>query len=175
VLNVLFPPPPDTYYEVKYVAKEGGYILGTSEQSVIKGGSSETVVAVAEDGFIFKGWDDGNKNPERKDGEVLTALEFSAIFIHADDDNADEAEDNEEADDLPEDSGGEGEGEGEGEGGGEGAGGKYEDYNQIINGETYYRDHLSDAQESIDSTLQEDGEGLTEEQKEVIKNYIGIV
>jgi len=177
VLNVLFPPPPDVYYEVKYVvAEEGtGYILGESSQSVIKGGNSEAVVAVAADGFIFKGWDDGNKSAERQEGEVLTALEFSAIFIHVDDDNADESEDEEEADDLPEDSGGEGPGEGEGEGSGDGAAGKYEDYNQIINGSEYYRDHLSDAQDNIDNSLQEDGDGLTDEQKEVIKNYIGIV
>lgn len=175
VLNVLFPPPPDTYYEVKYVAAEGGYILGNDNQSVIKGGNSEAVVAVAADGFIFKGWDDGNKSAERQDSEILTALEFSAIFIHVDDENADELEDDEKADDLPEDAGGEGPSEGDGESGGDGAGGKYEDYNQIINGETYYRDHLSDAQDSIDNTLQEGEDGLSEEQKEVIKNYIGIV
>lgn len=57
--------------KVDYVATEGGYILGESTQSkeTREGNivAFSPVEAVANEGYIFVGWDDGTTKPERKD------------------------------------------------------------------------------------------------------------
>lgn len=175
LLDALIPDPPPTYFKVEYSADENqGFILGDTKQDVLKGEDSKLVVAFANDGYVFKCWSDGEKSPARIDENVNTLLEFEAIFIPLDDSDADESEDEEQADDVPEEDGGAGDGEGEGEPTA-GGGGKYESFNQIINGKTFYREVLKDYQEIIEEQLKENSDGLTEEQKEIIKNYIGIV
>ena len=175
VIDALIPDPPPVYYSVDYVEGNGGFILGDKNQDVVKGGESTLVVAFANDGYVFKCWSDGNKSPARVDENVVTQLEFEAIFIPLDDSGADETEDEEEADDVPEDDGGAGDGDpAEGDPTGSGAG-KYEEINQIIDGKTFYRELLKDYQDQIEDQLKENGSELTEEQKEIIKNYIGSV
>lgn len=174
VLDAIIPDAPKTYFSVSYVAENGGYIEGDANQRVLKGESAETVIAVAADGFIFKGWSDGSKSPARADGDVMTELIFNAIFIPVDGAEKDEAEPEEEADDVPDPESQQGEGDGDPTDSG-GAGGKYEDYNQIIDGSKYYREFLDTYRDTIDNELEADEGGLTEEQKELIKNYIDIV
>ena len=57
--------------KVDYVATEGGYIQGESTQSkeTREGNivAFSPVEAVANEGYIFVGWDDGTTKPERKD------------------------------------------------------------------------------------------------------------
>jgi len=176
VLDALIPDPPPVYYSVEYSVddEECGFILGDTSQDILKGESTKLVVAFANDGYVFKAWSDGNTSPARIDEGVETALEFEAIFIPLDDSGADETEDEEEADDVPETDGGAGPG-GNGDPSSGGASGKYESFNQIINGETFYKEVIKDYQEAIEEALKENDEGMTEEQKEIIKNYIGIV
>ena len=176
VLDAIIPDPPPIYHSVEYSVDDEacGFILGDTSQDILKGESTKLVVAFANDGYVFKSWSDGNKSPARIDEGVETNLEFEAIFIPLDDSGADESEDEEEADDVPDADGGKGPG-GDGDPSAGGAAGKYESFNQIINGETFYKEVIKDYQEAIEDALKENDEGLTDEQKEIIKNYIGIV
>lgn len=174
VLDAILPDPPKTYYSVTYVAEKGGRIEGKDTQRILKGESADTVIAVADDGFMFKGWSDGSKDPARIDEDVMTELIFNAIFIPVDGSEGDEGDPEEEADDVPDPESQKGDGDGDGDPS-SGASGKYEDYNQIIDGTKYYREFLEGYQDTIDEQIKNDDSGLTEEQKEVIKNYIDIV
>ena len=175
VLDAIIPDAPPVYRTVEYLEGEGGFLLGDKSQDVLLGGSSTLVVAFANDGYVFKAWSDGYASPARIDDNVTAELEFTAIFVPLDDSGADETEDEEEADDVPEEDGGGGDGDGDPEGDPAAGGGKYDDFNQIIDGSTYYRELLKDYQDAIEETLKENEDGLSEEQKEIIKNYIGIV
>ena len=140
----------DGSFDVEYTVEGGGYIRGEQKQSVKFGGSTEAVRAVAENGWIFVGWDDENKNPERSEDDVRASLTVKAIFRKIDSEIPDD-DDSDSADDLPygsviEEAGG---GNGDELGGdnikddGEGSGGgKWQDRNQFIDGATYYRDYL---------------------------------
>lgn len=72
--------PMANYISVSYVIEEGGEIIGESDQLILIGEDTEPVVAVAEDGWMFVGWDDGNDNPERQDLDVSEDLVFVAMF-----------------------------------------------------------------------------------------------
>lgn len=136
--------------ELVYTVSGGGYIKGDAEQSVKYGKNGTPVRAVALDGWMFVGWDDGRGSPERLDGGVTVGMTLTAIFERIDALSPDE-EDSDSADDLPygtvdEESGG---GDSDEVGGdnikddGDGSGGgKWQDRNQFIDGATYYRDYL---------------------------------
>lgn len=137
-------------FSVVYETTEGGRIVGESEQSVESGSSTSPVRAVADEGWIFVRWDDGERYPERYETDVKCDTVIKAVFERIDKDAAvDDEEDM--ADDLPygaanNESGG---GNSDEEGGenpeqgdsGQG-GGKWQDKNQFIDGATYYRDYL---------------------------------
>ena len=168
---------------VTYTVEEGGEIIGIADQLVRPGENTTPVVAVADDGWVFAGWDDGNNSPERYEKNVTTDLYFTAIFEEIAEGNGEAGEDGnangqpgdaegDKAEDVPgggdanvdsEQNGGDGdkgdgsgnkgesdggqgetdeEGEGKGDGKGQGAGGKWEDSNQFLDGNTYYRDYL---------------------------------
>ncbi|MBQ4071872.1 MAG: phage holin family protein [Clostridia bacterium] len=101
-----------TYIPITYLADEGGEIEGETDQLIPPGGSTETVVAVAEDGWVFVGWDDGNENPDRFEKNVTEEWVYIAIFeqIAEGDGTEDSDESNgqastpegDEAEDLPE-------------------------------------------------------------------------
>jgi len=101
----LLPKDPETLpFAVSYMVDEGGEIVGESDQLVEPGMDATPVVAVADDGWVFVGWDDGNENPERQETEVTKDMIFVAVF-----------------EEIGESDGGETDGEGEnGEGSGEG-------------------------------------------------------
>lgn len=174
------PPMEEQLFEVSYMVEGGGFIEGGDpDQLILFGESAETVVAVAEEGWTFDGWDDGNSRPSRTDVNIVEDVVFTAIFVQV-----------EEGGGMP---GGEGEGEGEGEGTpadmpGEGngdsdsesdnynnaGGGKYEEKNQIIDGETYYRDVYDQYYEEVMRELEENGE-IPEDLKDIIEAYFGII
>ena len=66
-------------YKIKYEALEGGYIFGTTEQSISYGQSSQTVRAIANKGYEFIGWSDGNTKISRTDivtGDTVVCAYF---------------------------------------------------------------------------------------------------
>jgi hypothetical protein len=199
------------YLTVTYLVEEGGEINGETDQLVLPGEDATPVVAVAEDGWMFAGWDDGGKNPERHDLGITQSVVYTAIFEEilesGEEGEAQEGQtggDNSEGDkaeDLPEggeanadngqngdgnegsgsnsDSGesegtgeGEEEGEGKGDGQGLGAGGKWEDSNQFIDGNTYYRDQLEYYYQYAQQIFEENGE-IPPELREFFENYFG--
>jgi len=204
--------PMANYIAVTYFVEEGGEIQGETDQLLLPGESTTPVVAVAEDGWVFVGWDDGSKDPERYENGVTEELFFTALFeeiVEGDGENAENDKNNngnggneegDRADDLPDggdanvesdsnggqgdkgsgsgDSGesdgakgeGEEEGEGKGDGQGLGAGGKWEDSNQFIDGETYYRDHLDMYYEMAQEIFSANGE-IPPEWKEFFEMY----
>lgn len=78
--DLLPPDPTELPFSVSYMVDEGGEIVGEMDQLVYPGSSTEPVVAVADDGWVFVGWDDGNENPERYEKDVDTDMIFIAIF-----------------------------------------------------------------------------------------------
>ena len=70
------------YIPVTYLVEgdEGGEIEGETDQLVAPGENATPVVAVADDGWMFVGWDDGLDNPERLDENIVQELVFFAIF-----------------------------------------------------------------------------------------------
>ncbi len=200
------------YIPVTYMVEEGGWIEGESDQLVEPGGSTTPVVAIAEDGWIFEGWDDGFANPERFETEVTTELYFVAVFVQIDEDGGDADGDGEggkegsssnegdKADDLPANGsanvdseqsgaqGGEGDGngssgdseggqgssdeqgQGKGDGKGQGAGGKWEDSNQFLDGNTYYRDYLEYYYQYALEIFEQNGE-IPPELREFFETY----
>ena len=77
----IFPDDPfENHIPVTYLADEGGELEGETDQLVAPGGSTTTVVAVADDGWMFIGWDDGYGNPDRHEEGVTEECVFIAMF-----------------------------------------------------------------------------------------------
>lgn len=68
---------------VKYESSVGGSIRGEVQQSVKNGGSTSTVVAVPETGYVFTGWKDGYPYATRKDTNVVENKTIIASFEKA--------------------------------------------------------------------------------------------
>ncbi len=82
------------YIPVSYIVDEGGYITGgEADQLVAPGDDADPVVAEAEDGWVFVGWDDDSTNPARHDKNITEPVEYVAIFEPIDED-----EDSDESD-----------------------------------------------------------------------------
>lgn len=67
-------------YNLRYDAAAGGYIGGHASQSVKKGADGSEVSAVAEAGYHFVTWDDGNTNNPRIDKNVMENIHVTACF-----------------------------------------------------------------------------------------------
>lgn len=67
---------------VKYLVDDnfGGRIVGDAEQTITVSGSTQSVRAVADDGYIFTGWSDFSTQNVRNDVNVERNLEFYAFF-----------------------------------------------------------------------------------------------
>ncbi len=122
---------------VSYFEGEGGYIDGEIYQIVQVGTDTSEVVAVADDGYMFDIWSDGVTTPNRYDKNVQADIEVFAIFLRIEEDL-----DPSDGDDMlaPDDSQVPGHMPDGIPPHGTGAAGKYEEYNQVIDGNTYYRD-----------------------------------
>ena len=168
---------PDVYFSVTYEVEDGGYIDGEAEQLVIEGGNAEPVTAVAEEGFVFVEWDDGRTKPGRQDNKITSDVIYYAIFEPI----ADEGEDGDPSEDAPTDSPKESE-EGEQSKPGEdpsdssgGPGGKYDEINQVINNNTYYRDVLKNYRDLLEERLANEGDTLSDEERAIIEKYLEIL
>lgn len=172
------------YVSISYVAKEGGVIEGDEAQVLVQGYDASSVTAVADDGYIFKRWSDGNTNPTRTDLAVNEDVTYTAEFVKVDDEEGNDP--GEGQGDKPSDAPGDGSSGGE-DGDSDdpqdpdkkdensGGGGAYEPNNQVINGDTYYRDLLEEYQDALEELLQDPESGLSDEERELIKKYLGIV
>lgn len=68
------------YYDLIYIAGEGGYIDGQAEQTVESGKDGLTVVAVPYDGYEFVQWSDGGTEAARQDKNVTADISVTAEF-----------------------------------------------------------------------------------------------
>ena len=173
------------YVTVIYEAEDGGTIDGDEIQDIVKGFDTSVVTAVADDGYMFKEWSDGYTNPTRYDQKINESITFTAIFIELEDEEGEEGEggsgDSDKFGDQP---GGESNADGDGNQGGgqEGppnpnattGGGQRNPNNQVIDGNTFYKELLEYYQELVAGEIEDNG-GLTEEEIDLIKKYLGIV
>jgi hypothetical protein len=65
---------------VSYLASHGGSISGRESQTVNEGENAEIVTAVADAGYIFAYWSDGNTNAARQDKDITDTINVTAIF-----------------------------------------------------------------------------------------------
>lgn len=169
--------------EIVYEVEEGGSIDGEEIQVIHIGENATPVMAIADEGWVFIGWDDGHFDPYREDKALTESKTFIAIFEQIEDDPNAEGEGEGEgqgqgAGDQPGEGqgsgsgngdGGKGEGEGEGDGKGEGAGGKHSESNVVVNGRTDYGDLIADAsQNAMDSMSSSDGSSTV---IDIVSNY----
>lgn len=177
VWQMIFPPEPPEQYEVVYSKPgKGGYFItaenGTTTeaitQKVTEGENARPVLAVANDGYMFLAWSDGELTPYRIDKDVEKNITVSAIFIEVKDEE-DPGDDEDEPDDVPGD--GMGPGDKNQPGGG---GGKYEEVNQVIDGETYYRDIYEHYYEYLLEQLEE-RDDISDELRDIIESYFNII
>ena len=167
---------PEVYFSVTYEAEDGGYIDGEAEQLVVEGGNAEPVTAVAEEGYIFVEWDDGLSRPGRQDSKITGDIVLIAIFEPVPDegegdDSSDDSNDTpKESEDAEQTRPGEDPTDSSG-----GPGGKYEEVNQIIDGNIYYREVLEEYREKLRERLETEGDSLSDEERAIIEKYLGIV
>lgn len=110
--DIINPDPLKDYIAISYVAEEGGEIEGEADQLILPGADAEPVTAVAIDGWVFQGWDDGLATPGRQDLGRVASITFTAIFAEIGEGDGEEGSENEgegngeqdgdKADDLPE-------------------------------------------------------------------------
>jgi hypothetical protein len=184
MLDALTPDEPIKYISVTYEVPEGGYIDGEADQLIPLGGNTTAVIAVAEDGYQFDGWDDGHTKPGRSDSKVTEDIVYIAIFMPLDGEpqDSDESQESDQAEqeqpkddpqeqqqqqqpqepdpDAPPSNNG---------------GGKYEPANQVIDGETYYKEVIETFREMLKERLETEGEQLTPEERAIIESYLGIL
>ncbi len=68
------------YYDLVYIAGEGGYIDGQAEQQLESGKDGLTVVAVPYDGYEFVKWSDGRTEATRQDINITADISVTAEF-----------------------------------------------------------------------------------------------
>ena len=79
--DLIFPEDPfENFIAISYVVEEGGEIIGDADQLIAPGEDGTPVVAVAEDGWVFVGWDDDLEDPERTERDVTEDMVFTALF-----------------------------------------------------------------------------------------------
>ncbi len=167
----------EVHVSVTYDVEDGGYIEGEADQLILQGSNAAPVVAVAEEGYIFVEWDDGRSKPGREDTNITEDVVYIAIFepLMEGDDEGGEENDEQPSDTPKEDENASQTKPGEDSDSPSSAGGKYEEANQIIDGETYYREVLESYRELLRERLEKEGDRLTEEERAIIEAYLGIV
>lgn len=194
IIDAILPKEPEVFVSVTYDVEGAGSIDGEQDQLVLLGGNATGVTAIPDEGYTFVEWSDGNTKPYRTDKELEADVDVFAIFEPAEGDGEGEGDGDGDGEgdgngdgDGQGDGQGDGEGEGEGEGGGQGnqpgqpgqpgngAGGKHDDANQIIDGETYYREVLEDYKDQIKEYLEKNRDTLSDDEIAMIEQYLGIV
>lgn len=172
VWRTIFPPEPLPKYTIKYEASKGGVLIGETEQTVEKGSSGEMVTAIADEGYAFLCWSDGVETPYRIDENVSRSFSVSAVFIQIEDIN-DAGDDEDKPDDVP--GGGEGEQPTDNPNAPPPSGDeKYEDVNQVIDGQTYYRDVIDEYYQQALEYLKND-ENIPDHIRKIIERYYSTI
>ncbi|MCQ2399138.1 MAG: hypothetical protein MJ072_01370 [Clostridia bacterium] len=178
---------PPVFYEVCYeVEGEGGMIVGDEVQVVEEGKNCSEVYAEPFDGYMFESWSDGNEDPYRldanitkdmvdTDGRLVITVRFSpeptAGFMPSNDPGDSDMQ-------MP---GPQGEPSEEGEDGDDdnnqsnphGAGGKWEERDQVLDGQTAYGDVYDIFYEETAADVSQSGE-LSDFEKSLIDKYFKI-
>ena len=153
---------------------------------MLLGGNAESIEAIPDDGYAFDKWDDGSRRPAREDKKITEDTLYIAIFKSIGDGDGEGAGEESPGDGNPGENGSpgndgppgppgpDGKPAPEGEPGDTNAGGgKYEERNMIIDGETSYYDMLEGYQTEASDTLTEGGDSYSAEQKAMIERYFG--
>lgn len=178
-------PGPVAEYEVLYETKGEGFIEGDIFQLVEEGKNATPVLAMPEEGWAFAGWvivspasyasTANESDPYRVDENVTADLIIYAQFVEVenldgDGEPGDEAAENDkptppsDSQEKPQPNDKPGDGE-------SGAGGKYEENNQVIDGQTYYGDSTFDnAYSDAMDSLQQDS-NMSDDLKDIIGDY----
>lgn len=193
IIDKVIPDDPEEFVSITYDVEGAGSIEGEQDQLILLGSNATPVTAVPDEGYVFVEWSDGSTKPYRTDKELKADIEVFAIFEPAEGEGEGEGEGDGDGDgegdgDGQGDGNGNGEGEGEGNGNGNGTGngdkknqggttggGKYEYANQIIDGETFYREVLDEYKDQIAEYLEKNRDNLTDDEIKVIEQYLGIV
>ncbi len=72
---------PEEKVTVTYAAGKGGKIEGEAVQTIEKGSATTEVTAVADEGYEFVQWSDGNKEAARSDSNVTEDVRYTAEFM----------------------------------------------------------------------------------------------
>ncbi len=73
--------PEPEYYKVTFFAQNGGWIKGKEQQTVLEGNSTEQVIAVPFEGYVFTGWAGSlERTPERVIKNVKESRTYVACF-----------------------------------------------------------------------------------------------
>ena len=144
-----------------------GQLQDAVKQAVAEGEDASPVIAFSAEGWVFVGWSDGVETAYRFDRGISKDISVTAIFEQDDDDG--DSDDGEGED--PEDGQGSGQRPGNKPGDNTATGGKFESYNQIINGQTYYVDFY----EQYYKEALEKAEGLPDDVREAIGDYFGAI
>ena len=198
------------YVLVSYECEGGGYIYGEESQLIPKGSATTQIVAVADEGWEFLEWEDGYKKPTRSDKNITEDTFFIAIFAQMGDEgdpsqqdpNADptdkpndrpqQSDQQQENQDQQEQEKQEQENESQDQQQkpqeqdpsepSQNGGSQYKEANQVIDGQTYYKNALSgDTEDGVSyydklrERLEQEGNNLSEEERYIIESYLGIV
>jgi len=172
------------YVTITYEIEDGGMIEGDEEQVIVLGTDGSTVTAVADEGYMFKEWSDGYTNPTRTDVSVTESVIYVAIFTEVSDEEGEEGDgdgegEGDEPGDAPSDQQENGSGSsssnGEPNPGATLGGGESKPNNQIVDGETFYREVLEYYQDLADGQMSSEDSGLSDAEIDLIKKYLGIV
>jgi hypothetical protein len=71
---------PPAVHTIQYITGPGGRIEGPVTQSIIDGGSTTPVQAIADEGAAFSGWDDGITEATRADHNIRVPATYAASF-----------------------------------------------------------------------------------------------
>lgn len=160
------------FYDVSYEVEGDGEIFGDIVQRIEEGKSTSSVVAIANDGFVFVGWSDGLTSSERTDLNITEDFVVTAIFEELDEEDDSEedsdSEDSSEDPNNPENSSGNSDHTSNDTNGGSQS--NWKDNDTIIDGSTNYDDYLDEAKKDAENGSK-DNSNLDKNQKDSINDY----
>ncbi len=162
-------------YTVDYTLGVGGLeIRGDDRQTIEQGSATTQVVAIAQEGYYFLGWNDGKLSPSRSDVVTSENLVFFAYFAPVLGERVEEDPKDSPLDAPPQETGEGLPGQPDDEGDPSKPSTTYEPNNQVIDGETYYRDVFQDYYDEAVAMLQS-GQDIPAELKAFLEAYYNIL
>lgn len=156
-----------------------GEIIGSTEQIVMEGDSTEEVMAVAYDGYMFYKWSDGSQDPVRADYKIAGTQTFTAFFVKVDEDGDSDRNGKPSDDDAEPDDENDGEPGSDHEGSGSKDGTSTENKsdlrNQVLDGKTYYGGKTyEEARKDSSDKASKDGD-MSDSMKKLINDYFDAI